>query len=400
MSSSSRSTRRSINRGGLGLAAALAGLLVAAVPALSDSSLISTTRPELIAAQVITPNVVLVCFDKPLATPFALSDADLFLDGYSEATKTGTGLVFGSAVSSESGYCATVTFTGTGDVRTYSDVTARAGAVNAASGGQGNIQGSVTLTGSTNGHPGLTSGPDLVSFSIDKTTGIVSFNFDAPVSTATGAIKPLDFHVIDSSGVLSSPPAKSGSSLLPGGLLPGGGTGAVATVDSASPDTVEVDFSTTNSLLGVLPLGSSLTLTNDAVGVTVDEGAVMDATTSDLNPIGTLGISAPASTTPGGPTTPPAPPVPSVPPLVIPPPAVKTCVSHRVITIHLLKSVARNLKSATATVNGKTFPVSKKLVITIQLSKYEKVKTVTLKIKGKPKTGHAKITATKVYHPC
>src|SRR5206468_13027523 len=98
---------------------------------------------------------------------------------------------------------------------------------------------------------------------------------------------------------------------------------------------------------------------------------------------------------PAGPTTgatpPPAPPVPVLPPLGIPPAVKKPTptgyVTHKVITLHLLKSVSARLKSATATLNGKAYPVSKSLVITIALSKYTKIKTLTLKIKGKPKTG-------------
>ena len=87
------------------------------------------------------------------------------------------------------------------------------------------------------------------------------------------------------------------------------------------------------------------------------------------------------------------------------PPAVKKptptgCVTHKVITLHLLKSVSARLKSATATLNGKAYPVSKSLVITIALSKYTKIKTLTLKIKGKPKTGTQAINATRTYHPC
>ena len=130
----------------------------------------------------------------------------------------------------------------------------------------------------------------------------------------------------------------------------------------------------------------------------MDEGAVADATSGALNPIGTLGITPPppppGSTT--GPTTPPAPPVPKLPPLVIPPavkkPTPTGCVTHKVITLHLLKSVSARLKSATATLNGKAYPVSKGLVITISLSKYTKLKTLTLKIKGKPKTGARRST--------
>jgi hypothetical protein len=618
----SRRSRTITTNGTLGTAAALAAFFAFAAPTLGDSSLISTSHPNLIAAATVGTHSVQLCFDKQLATTFNINDQDFFLQGYSEFRKTGSGLQVGTVVSSGSGFCASVVFNGVGDVRTYSNVTVLSGAVTstAAAGGQVNGQGSVALTGSlfpnvpgatlrpqftgatansattavynfseilqgnvgangkfgfytyaagdsafhpgnvsaftpggstvtisfsgtdatalssasrfvvregavtdplgqgnplgatanptlrlnlvnTSGvlnastltyhfdfdnaipagaavcptayalfdstgvryspstaaaviapdrrsvalsfvpgsvggdgaqitlatvssggldatncasgttplnsdgavalsgatdHAGLTSGPDLISFFVDKSNGNVLYTFDAPV--ATGAINPGGFHLVDGNGTLTSPaPQASGGPLCPaaGGF----------SVNPSTPNVVIVNFAQPSCLLGLI--GSlNLDAVNRAVGVTVDEGAVADATSGDLNPIKTLGITPPAPpagpTT--GPTTPPAPPVPVLPPLVIPPtvkkPTPTGCVTHKVITLHLLKSVSARLKSATATLNGKAYPVSKKLVITIALSKYTKIKTLTLKIKGKPKTGTQAINATRTYHPC
>ncbi len=260
-----------------------------------------------------------------------------------------------------------------------------------------NSDGSVALSGATD-HAGLTSGPDLISFFVDKANGNVLYTFDAPVATGSGSINPSAFHLVDGNGTLTSPPTQgSGGLLCPtvGGF----------SVNPSTPNVVIVNFAHASCLLGVI--GSlDLNAVNNAVGVTVDEGAVADATSGDLNPIGTLGRTPPPPTPAGttGPTTPPAPPVPTVPPLVIPPTVKKPtslgCVTHKVITLHLLTSVSARLKSATATLNGKAYPVSKKLVITIALSKYVKIKTLTLKIKGKPITGTQTINATRTYHPC
>ena len=257
-----------------------------------------------------------------------------------------------------------------------------------------NSDGSVALAGATD-HAGLTSGPDLIGFHLDKSNGNVLFDFDAPVLTS--AINAGGFHVIDGGGTVSSAPDQGGT-----GLLGGSPAGQQVTVNPTAPNEVVVNFSAPQSLLGLLSLGSSLALVNSAVGVTVDEGAVADSATGQVNPIGTLGVTQAAAAAPAGPTIPPAPPVPPLPPLVAPKAPAKStvCVTHKVITLHLLKSVSARLKSATATLNGKKYPVSKKLVISISLSKYEKVKTLTLKIKGKPKTGRAAINATRTYHPC
>jgi hypothetical protein len=260
-----------------------------------------------------------------------------------------------------------------------------------------NSDGTAALSGATD-HAGLTSGPDLINFTIDKTNGNVLFDFDAPVATTAGAINPAAFHIVDANGGLTTTPDQGGCGLLDPA------TGPEFSVNPSTPNEVVVNFGEPSCVAGLLAGSANLSAVDNAVGVTVDEGAVMDATTGDLNPIGTLGVTPPAPTTPTGPTTPPAPPVPPVAPLVIPPvvkkPSTTGCVTKRVITIHLLTSVSARLKSATATVDGKAYPVSKKLVITIPLSKYENVKTVTLKIKGKPKVGHQAINATRTYHPC
>jgi hypothetical protein len=258
-----------------------------------------------------------------------------------------------------------------------------------------NSDGSAALSGATD-HAGLTSGPDLIAFTIDKTNGNVLFDFDAPVATTAGAINPAAFGLIDGNGTLTATPSQGGCGLLDPA------TGPQFSVNPNTPNEVVVNFGVPSCLAGLLAGSDSLSAVDNAVGVTVNEGAVADAVTGVVNPIGTLGV-APAAPTPAGPSTPPAPPVPSVPPLVIPPVVKKPstgCVTKRIVTIHLLTSVSARLKSATATVDGKAYPVSKKLVVTIPLSKYEKVKSVVLRIKGKPKKGHVAINATRTYHPC
>jgi hypothetical protein len=160
---------------------------------------------------------------------------------------------------------------------------------------------------------------------------------------------------------------------------------------------VNVNFSVPSCLLNLLPGTPDTTAARTAVGVTVDEGAVRDATTADPSPLGSLGVpGAPAGTS--GPTTPPAP---SVPALTTPAkpgtttkPPTKAC--KRVVTIHLTASVSRNLRSATATVNGKKATVSKKLTITVTFSKYPGAKSIVVKIKGKLKNGRS-ISRTKTY---
>ncbi|HEY5197836.1 MAG TPA: hypothetical protein VIJ51_12505 [Solirubrobacteraceae bacterium] len=630
----SRRSRIITTKATLGIAAAIAGVFAFAAPALADSSVISTSHPELTGASVLGSKAILACFDKSLATNFNINNQDFYLQGYDEGRTTGiTGQsdlsIQGVAATGTGNQCVTVSFSGTGDVRTYSDVTVLQGTVTStpAAGAQVNVQGSVPLSGSlfpntpgttlrpqlisaavatsttavynfseplsadvgANGrfgfytfnggdttfhagtistftqgatavaitfagadatalsaatrfvvqegavtdslgqdnplgvtgraslrinltpttgavsgsggtiayhfdfdqaipptavvcptafalfdesgvryspvtgvapsvsadrrsvtldfvagtpggdpdqitlatvaadgidaascapvapavaqplnsegtgalsgatdHAGLTSGPDLINFTIDKANGNVLFDFDAPVATAAGSIDPADFALVDGNGALTTTPSQGGCGIL------SPSTGPQFSVNPSTPNEVVVDFGMPSCLAGLLAGTPTLTAVNSAVGVTVNQGAVMDATTADVNPIGTLGYNPPV-TAPAGPTTPPAPPVPPVAPLVIPPAVKKPstgCVTKRIITIHLLKSVSARLKSATATVDGKAYPVSKKLVVTIALSKYEKVKTVTLKIKGKPKTGHQAINATRTYHPC
>jgi hypothetical protein len=625
----SRRSRSITTKGTLGAAAAIVGLFAFAAPTLADNAVISTSHPDLTGASVLGSKAILACFDKSLATNYNVTDANFFLQGYSEGRRTGPGadLQMATVIPTGTGnFCVTVTFSGTGDVRTYSDLTVGAGAVTstAAAGAQVNVQGSVALTGSlfpntpgstlrpqlvsaatassttavynfseplsgdvgangkfgfytyasgdtafhagtissftqgatavaitfagadatalatatrfvvregavtdalgqgnplgvtgnaslrinltpttgavsgsggtiayhfdfdqpipatavvcpsafalfdTSGvrysptlgiapavsadrrsvtldftagtaggdpnqitlatvagdgidgsscataaaplnsdgtaslsgatdHAGLTSGPDLINFTIDKANGNVLFDFDAPVATTTGAINPADFALIDGNGDITSTPSQGGCGLLDPS------TGPQFSVNPNAPNEVVVNFGVPSCLAGLLAGSPSLSVVNGAVGVTVNEGAVADAVTGVVSPMGTLGVAPPAPTTPVGPTTPPAPPVPTVPPLVIPPVVKKPsvgCVTKRVVTIHLLTSISARLKSATATVNGKAYPVSKKLVVTIPLSKYESSKNVVLRIKGKPKTGHQAINATRTYHPC
>ncbi|MCA1689063.1 MAG: hypothetical protein LC720_01005, partial [Actinobacteria bacterium] len=161
-------------------------------------------------------------------------------------------------------------------------------------------------------------------------------------------------------------------------------------------DTVNVNFSTPTSLLGLLPGPPDVSATRNAIGVTVDEGAVSDATTGVVNPVGSLG--SPVATT--SPVTPTVPPVPTVPVLpkpatATPKPAVKAA-CRRVVTIHLLSSISRKLRSATVTINGKNATVSKKLTVTVTFSKYPGVKSIVVRIRGRLKN-HRSIIRTKTY---
>ncbi len=597
-----------------GAVAALAVLFGAVPASLADSSVLATGHPDLTGAQAISPKQVLACFDKILATPFNFTDANFYLQGYTESRKTGaaTGLTISTETSVGGGFCVAVAYTGTGDVRTYSRLVVLAGAVTASvpgGGGSTNVQGSAALLGSglpngaggtlrpqlttttansgsvvytfdealtaaptaskfgfytsvdsnfhpataiafepgtgvlvafgpadaalfpkitryvalegavtdaagqtnpvgvvggatqrldlaattgrlaaasgltyhfdfsgaipgsavacpaafalydvsgvryapaaaapvtisadrrsvtltfapetvggdTNqitlatvgpdaidasacgaatpaplnsegaagltspaGSPGSTSGPDLTSFSINKSTGFASFVFDAPVAlTGTGG-----FHLVDASGGLTSPPSQANSCLL--------GTTAES-FDVNPSNTVNVNFSAPTCLvLTLLPGPADLTAARNAVGVTVDEGAVSDAATAELSPVSSLGVTSSTTPTgPTGPTTPPAPTVPTPPtsPATPTKPAVLSAACKRVVTIHLLTSISHNLRSATVTVNGKKVKVSKTLTVTIRFASYKGSKTIVAKITGKLKNHHT-VKTTRSY---
>jgi len=66
------------------------------------------------------------------------------------------------------------------------------------------------------------------------------------------------------------------------------------------------------------------------------------------------------------------------------------------VTIHLLTSVSHNLRSATATVNGKKVKVSKTLTLTIPFANYKGSKTIVAKITGKLKNHHT-VKTTRSY---
>ncbi|MCA1690525.1 MAG: hypothetical protein LC720_08910, partial [Actinobacteria bacterium] len=156
-----------------------------------------------------------------------------------------------------------------GDPAQITLATAAAGGVEATSCAAGgttplNSDGAVALPG-VSAKAGATSGPDLVSFQINRSTGFASFVFDTPVSS-TG-IAPGSFHVVDRTGGLFSPPNQGGNGLL--GQPPAG-----PEVNVGPADTVNVNFSTPTSLLGLLPGPPDVSATRNAIGVTVDEGAV------------------------------------------------------------------------------------------------------------------------------
>ncbi len=327
------------------------------------------------------PNTAVIC-----ASKFALYDAT----GVRYSPAPGAPVTISASATS-----VTLTFTpntAIGDPAAITLATVTAGALDGASCATAatplNSDGAVGLPVAS-GNPGTTSGPDLTSFTINRSAGTVAFVFDAPV--ASSAIVPGAFHLVDQSAALSSPPNQGGCLLGPPASGP---------VFSVSPaNTVTVTFAgTTCSLLNLLPGPPDLASVSKAVGVTVDEGAVADATTGVLSPLGSLGVTAGAPTGPTGPTTPP----PGVVPPVTTPkpttptktPTAKKCT--RVVTIHLRSSVSGNLRSATATINGKKATVSKKLAITVTFAKYIGVKKVVVRIKGRLRNGHS-ITRTKTY---
>jgi hypothetical protein len=265
-----------------------------------------------------------------------------------------------------------------------------AGACGAATPAPLNSEGAAALT-SPAGSPGSTSGPDLVSFTINKSTGFASFVFDAPVASPTGVS---GFHLVNGSGGLTSPPSQASACLL----------GMTAESFDVNPsNTVNVNFSSPTCLvLTLLPGPVDVTAARDAVGVTVDEGAVTDATTSELSPISSLGVTS-AGTPPGptGPTTPPAPTVPKVTtPTTTTKPVVLSAACKRVVTIHLLTSVSHNLRSATATVNGKKVKIGKSLTVTIPFANYKGSRTIVAKITGKLKSGRTVKTTRRYKSKC
>ncbi len=235
---------------------------------------------------------------------------------------------------------------------------------------------------------GLTSGPDLQSFTINKSTAIVSFVFDAPLASSVDVTR---FHLVDNSGGLTPAPNQA----FP--CLALGATAAPQFTLGPAANQVNVNYSIPTCLLSLLAGPPDVSNVMRTVGVTVDEGAVSDAATSAVNPLASLGVTPTAPTGPTGPTVPPVtitPPPATTPTTPTKPGATKAC--HRTITIHLLTTVSRNLRSATATVNGKKVTVSKKLTVTVNFAQYPRVKSIVVKIKGKLKNHHA-ISTTRTY---
>src|SRR5436305_5769004 len=136
-------------------AATVLAVLAGSAPAssLADTGTLVTGHPDLIVAQAISPKQVLACFDQILETPFTFTDANFYLQGYTEGRKTGagTGLTLLSATSSGGGFCLVALYTGTGDVRTYSRLVMLAGAVTSSipgGGGSASVQGATAILGS------------------------------------------------------------------------------------------------------------------------------------------------------------------------------------------------------------------------------------------------------------
>jgi len=147
---------------------------------------------------------------------------------------------------------------------------------------------------------GSTTGPDLLSFKIDRGTGIASYVFDAPVNMAAIG----NFHLVDKSAALTSPPNQGATGIL---------TPTPPPQFTISPsNTINVNFAAPTTLLnlGLVAGPPDLTAVRNATGVTVDEGAVTDTTAAAaVNPLASYGVTLPTPA-PGttGPTTPPAPP--------------------------------------------------------------------------------------------
>ena len=168
--------------------------------------------------------------------------------------------------------------------------TVAAGTATSTATGLSNSQGSLAVPAVAD-HPGLTTGPDLLSFSINTTTGFVIYNFDAPVNPTVGNIS--FFHLVEPDGTIINPPNQcpTGSFLGMGGTPTGPAFGVTG-------NTVGVSFAVPGppGLLGGCG-PSSVTNAVNAVGVTVDEGAAQDATTGVVNPLGALGL---GTASPGG----------------------------------------------------------------------------------------------------
>ena len=273
-----RRSRTIITNGTLGVAAALAAFFAFAAPTLADSSLISTSHPNLIAAATNGTHGVQLCFDKQLATTFNINDQDFFLQGYSESRKTGTGLQVGTVVSSGSGFCATVVFNGVGDVRTYSNVTVLSGAVTstAAAGGQVNGQGSVALTGSLFPNvPGATLRPQFTGATANSATTAV-YNFSEILQGNVGANGKFGFYTY--AGGDSQFHAGNVSSFTPGGsTVTIAFSGADATALSAASRFVVREGAVTDPLGQGNPLGATA---NPTLRLNlVNTSGVLDAST-------------------------------------------------------------------------------------------------------------------------
>ncbi|MHB8691425.1 MAG: hypothetical protein ACYDHH_09285 [Solirubrobacteraceae bacterium] len=158
-------------------------------------------------------------------------------------------------------------------------------AANPLTGSTGNSQGALGLP-SVADHPGLTSGPDLLSFSINNTTGVVVFSFDDPLAGSPVNVSKLE--LVTASGGLIPPPNQCASPPIIGTPAPSFGvTGNTVGVLFAKPTT-----STTALNCG----GTDLSLVNSAVGVETDEAAVQ-AQTGQFSALSALGITPGVGTT-------------------------------------------------------------------------------------------------------
>ncbi|HEX4109464.1 MAG TPA: hypothetical protein VHX88_15110, partial [Solirubrobacteraceae bacterium] len=292
---------------------------------------------------------------------------------------------------------------------------------------------------------GDTSGPDLTGFTINTTTGDITYTFDKAIGSVPS---PAGFEAVDAAGDQVPAPDQTTTT---GGLLGiGGTTTTTPPVYTINGSSVTVSFATqsstssgTGGLLGLGGLGlggllggggsstPSTSAATDAVGVIVEPGSVEDASGSnDPNPLGSLGLN-PAPITPPTNTNPTTTSATTTAAATTPPAKApgSSCVSTRVIVLNLKSLVSKKIESATVTVDGKKVSLPGKTTVIngkktftptwtvkISLAPYHKTVTVKItakykakvkvkkKVKGKTKT----VTETKTktahqthkYNPC
>lgn len=156
----------------------------------------TTTRPIIASATALGPHTLQACFDKPILTTANVTDANFFLQGYTESRKTGVGggvpgLTGAPTPDPSDAKCMVLGFTGQADIRTYSRAVGLNGAVTG-SNGRLSISGAVALTGSIITSPsGLILRPQLASTAVTPGTGSTptsaTFTFTTNLSQTVNA---------------------------------------------------------------------------------------------------------------------------------------------------------------------------------------------------------------------